>query len=82
MKNNDSITKCNALCTYHGICGMVMEWTMSTIKCMNAAKNPILNEKNTIDMSIKWKTASRNSWAIQVSITESNVALKRPPKTM
>ena len=82
MKNKDSIAKCNALCTCHGRWGMVIEWVISIQKCINAAKNPILNDKNTIDMSIKWKTASMNSWAIHVSVTEWNVVLNRPPKTM
>ena len=82
IKNKDSKTKCNALWGNHGICLIAIEWLTSNKKCINAAKNPTLNEKNTQDIKIKWKNASNASWTIQVSITESNALLIRPPNIM
>lgn len=82
IKNIDSDTKCNALWGNHGICLMTIEWLTSKRKCIKAAKNPTLSEKNTQDMKIKWKHASKVSWTIQVSNTESNALERIPPKIM
>lgn len=52
------MVKCNARCCNHRSLNPNNSCDKSTIKWINAARNPISTEKNNIESTIKWKTDS------------------------